>query len=102
MSARRPAKAISDKALTHPGMGDLGDRLEALLAAYLAEGCDAARPMTAAAWQGVSAALEAAVHCIGDLGFVQLTLNAWSNGTGVPRITGTAEPSPTMAARPLP
>ena len=57
---------------------------------------------TTAAWSTVSAALEAAVHRSVDQEFVQLTLDAWSNGTGGPRITVTVELSPMKPTHPLP
>jgi hypothetical protein len=83
VESHKPTQTERQVALTHPEMGALRDRLGALLTAYLAEGCDPDRSMTTAEWQGVSAALEAAVHCMGDLEFVQLTSDAWSTGTGV-------------------
>jgi hypothetical protein len=52
--------------------------------------------MTAATWQGVSAAPETTVHCIGDLEFEQLTLDAWRPAQAVPA----SRSSPSLSAHP--
>jgi hypothetical protein len=84
---RTSAAACAEWMLSEPEMGDLADRLRALLAACRGGDGDPREPGTAAATGGVEAAVGDALRrgCPQEL--LQIALDTWADATCGPKIT---------------
>jgi hypothetical protein len=87
LAQRRAAAAASAEwLLSSPDMGDLADRLEALLAAYEVGNGHLHGRAAKVATAGVRAALAGAIHDGCSLELLQTTLDMWTKATDGPRI----------------
>jgi len=83
---RATAMAAANWALSYPDMGDLAERLAALLVACEAAGDDTTGQAVTAAVEAVRGATEAALHRGCEVEVVQFALREWSRATGGPQI----------------
>jgi hypothetical protein len=87
-------EAMADWWLSHPEMGDLSRRLDALLAACEAEGRNQHAQATAGALEAVKGSIRAALERGAELESMQFTLNLWAKATGGPQINLSTDAPP--------